>query len=314
MCRGNHTGEKGYSSILVICVGGGDRTHDPRLMSPVLYRLSYPDSFLTITQTEALSTYYSFLYTRKMKIATPYTLRDNDLLLTTAPSNANREYVLKIRDLPETDKPREKLLSFGPQKLSTKELLAVVLVNGTTKEDVLSMSGRIVKEYGERSLIAMTDPQRMSKEFNIPLGKAMQIVACGELGRRFFARNQSGLAVIRVAEEAYEYTKDMRDLPREHLRGIFLDTHNRVIHDEIISIGTINSNIVHPREVFKSAIEYNAAAVILVHNHPSGVSAPSLSDIEITKQLIQAGKIVGINLLDHIIVTKDGFTSIEADY
>ena len=249
-----------------------------------------------------------------MKIATPYTLRDNDLFLTTAPTTAKREYVLKIRDLPETDKPREKLLSFGPTKLSTKELLAIVLVNGTTKEDVLSMSGRIVKEYGEKSLIAMTDAQRMSKDFDIPLGKAMQIVACGELGRRFFARNQSGLAVIRVAEEAYEYTKDMRDLPREHLRGIFLDTHNRVIHDEVISIGTINSNIVHPREVFKSAIEYNAAAVILVHNHPSGISTPSTSDIEITKQLIEAGKIVGINLLDHIIVTKDGFTSIEVEY
>jgi DNA repair protein RadC len=106
----------------------------------------------------------------------------------------------------------------------------------------------------------------------------------------------------------------MRDLPREHLRGIYLDTHNRVIHDEVISIGTINSNIVHPREVFKAAIEYNAAAIILVHNHPSGVATPSASDIEVTKQIIEAGRIIGINLLDHIVVTHSGFVSIEADY
>lgn len=254
------------------------------------------------------------LYTEPMKTSSPYHLRDNDLLLTSSPSQRGREYVLKFRDLPATDKPREKLLEYGPAKLSIKELIALVLVTGTKKEDVLTIADRIVKEYGEKSLSRLTDPKRMAADLDMPLVKAMQVIACGELGRRFFLKNESGLAVIRVAEDAYEYTKDMRDLPREHLRGIYLDTHNRVIHDEMISIGTINSNIVHPREVFKSAIEYNAAAIILVHNHPSGISTPSLSDIEITKQLIEAGKIVGINLLDHIIVTKDGFTSIEAEY
>lgn len=244
----------------------------------------------------------------------PYTLRDNDLVLTTVPAASKKQYVLKFRDLPQTDKPREKMLDYGPAKLSTKELLAVVLGTGTKKEDVMAMAERIIKEYGERSLVSMTNPQKISEDLDIPLIKAMQIVACGELGRRFFSRSQSGLTVIRLPEEVYEYTKDMRDLPREHLRGIYLDTHNRVIHDEVISIGTINSNIVHPREVFKPAIAYNAAAVILVHNHPSGIATPSLSDIEITKQIIQAGKIVGINLLDHVVVTKDGFISIEAEY
>lgn len=247
-----------------------------------------------------------------MTTASPYVLRDNDLLLTAAP--VKKEYILKFRDLPEADKPREKLLSYGPSQLSTKELLAIVLGTGTKKEDVLTMSERILKEYGERSLAGMTDARRLSAELDLPMVKAMQVVACAELGRRFFSRNGHGLAVIRLPEDAYEYTKDMRDLPREHLRGIYLDTHNRVIHDEMISIGTINTNIVHPREIFKSAIEYNAAAFLLVHNHPSGISEPSISDIEITKQIIEAGKIIGINLLDHIIVTKEGFTSIEAEY
>ncbi len=248
-----------------------------------------------------------------IKSLAPYKQHNNDLLFTST-SSRGREYVLKMRDLPESDKPREKLLSMGPAGLSTKELLAIILGTGTIKEDVLTMSGRIIKDYGEKSLISMIDARRMSSDFDIPLIKAQQIVACGELGRRFFARNQNGLAVIRVAEDAYEYTKDMRELPREHLRGIYLDTHNRVIHDEVISIGTLNSNLVHPREVFKSAIEYNAAAIVLVHNHPSGISTPSQSDVEITKQLIEAGKIVGINLLDHIIVTKDGFNSVEVEY
>ncbi len=249
-----------------------------------------------------------------MKTISPYVVQDNDLILTSGSAVPKREYILKFRDLPDSSKPREKLLAYGPGKLSTKELLAIILVTGTKKEDVLALSERIVKEYGEKSLISMVDAKKMSKEFGIPLIKAEQIVACGELGRRFFARNQNGLAVIRVAEDVFEYAKDMRELPREHLRGIYLDTHNRVIHDEVISIGTINSNIVHPREVFKSAIEYNAAALVLVHNHPSGISTPSESDIEITRQLIEAGRIVGINLLDHIIVTKDGFTSIEVEY
>jgi DNA repair protein RadC len=248
-----------------------------------------------------------------MKTISPYALKDNDLMLTSSASGS-REYILKIRDLPENDKPREKLAEYGPAKLSTKELLAIVLGTGTKKEEVLEMSGRILKEYGERSLTRMTDPKKIAAEMDIPLIKASQLVACGELGRRFFSRNQTGLATIRVAEDVYEYTKDMRDLPREHLRGIYLDTHQRVIHDEVISIGTINSNIVHPREIFKSAIEYNAAAIILVHNHPSGVATPSASDIEVTKQVIDAGKIIGINLLDHVIVTKDGFKSVAGEY
>ncbi len=247
-----------------------------------------------------------------MTTKSPYTLRDNDLVLTSAP--VSRKYTLKLRDLPDTDKPREKLLAFGPSKLSTKELLAIILNAGTKKEDVMAMSERILKEYGERSLVMMTDPKRIATEMDIPLVKAFQLVACSELGRRFFSRNQTGLPVLRVAEDVYEYVKDMRDLPREHLRGIYLDTHHRVIHDEVISIGTINSNIVHPREIFKAAIEYNAAAVILVHNHPSGVATPSASDIEVTNQIIEAGKIVGINLLDHIVVTKNGFMSIAAEY
>ena len=106
----------------------------------------------------------------------------------------------------------------------------------------------------------------------------------------------------------------MQSLPKEHLRGIYLNSHHKIIHDEVISIGTVNSNLIHPREVFKPAIQYGAAAIILAHNHPSGILEPSQADIDITKQLIAVGKIVGINLLDHIIIGKDSFMSIDVDY
>jgi len=106
----------------------------------------------------------------------------------------------------------------------------------------------------------------------------------------------------------------MRTLSKEHLRGIYLNAHHKVIHDEVISIGTVNANIIHPREVFKPALEYSAAAVVLVHNHPSGEVGPSDADVDVTKQLIEAGKLLGIALVDHVIVTKDTFQSIALSY
>lgn len=245
-----------------------------------------------------------------MQQSSPYLMSDTDLVMTTS----SRQYVTKFRDLPDLEKPREKLVLHGPKALTLPELLAVVLNVGSKSENVLEMSQRILREYGNSALADQTDAQKLAYELDLSLGKASQVVACMEIGRRLYHRNNSGLAVIRTAKDLYDYVKDMHGLPKEQLRGVYLDTHNRVIHDEVISIGTINSNIVHPREVFKPALEYGAAAVVLVHNHPSGVSTPSVSDIEITKQLVAAGKIIGINLLDHIVVSREGFTSIDIQY
>lgn len=247
-----------------------------------------------------------------MNTITPYKLKNSDLLMTTGlPS---RQYTLKLRDMPIEDKPREKLLSSGVQSLSLQELLAIVLNVGSKKEDVLAMSHKIVREYGNSALTGNVDAEVMSRELDIPLGKACQIVACSEIGKRLYKKNDVGLAVIRTAQDVYDYLADMRTLPKEQLRGLYLDTHNRVIHQEIISIGTINSNITHPREVFRPALEYSAAAVILAHNHPSGIVTPSVADVQITKQIIEAGKLLGIALMDHVIVTKDGYASVIADY
>lgn len=225
-----------------------------------------------------------------------------------------REYPITIHDLPSEEKPREKIISAGPAALSMKELLAAVLVTGTTKEDVIEMSGRLIRDYGEKSILAERDAEKLSKEMDIPIVKACQIIACGELGRRFYDRTESGFVTIRNAKDVYDYLQDMRNLPKEHLRGIYLNSHNRILRDEVISIGTVNSNMIHAREVFRPAIECNAAAVILAHNHPSGEAVPSAEDTAITADLVQAGKIMGITILDHVIITKNSFVSVNANY
>jgi DNA repair protein RadC len=228
---------------------------------------------------------------------------------------AQKTYVLKLRDLPAEEKPREKLIKHGPASCSVAELLAIILNVGTKKEDVLAMSRRLLKEYGDSIIINQKNPKKVSELLGIPIAKACQVIACFELGRRFFKAPDGGAPiVIRTASQVFDYLKDMRDLPKEHLRGLYLDSHYQLIHDEVISIGSLTSNIIHPREVFRPALEYSATAVILAHNHPSGIAMPSEPDVSITKQIIEAGKILGIGLLDHVIITKTKFESVPAEY
>ena len=245
-----------------------------------------------------------------MTTATRYTLGHSHLVL----GDTGRSYVLKVRDVPLEDRPREKICAVGPSALTTSELLAAILVTGTIKEDVLAMASRIIKEYGETSVMHAKDPATLATHLAIPLGKAVQIVAAAELGRRFFDRNSASAPIIRTASDVFDHVQDMRGLPKEHLRGLYLNSHYKLIHDEVLSIGTIDASIVHPREVFKPALEYSAAAVILVHNHPSGSTTSSGTDTLVTEQLVQAGKILGIDLIDHVIVTEHAFASIPVEY
>lgn len=226
---------------------------------------------------------------------------------------SGKRYTLAVRDLPDTERPRERMLAGGPSALTVAELLAIVLGQGTRKEEILTMSARITREYGERNIFSQKDANAMARDLGIPIVKALQIVAVGELGRRFFARERDGAAVIRDARSAYEYAVDMRNLSKEHLRGIYLNAHYQVVHDEVISIGTVDASVVHPREVFRPALSCSAAAIILIHNHPSGILAPSKEDRAVTKQIAEAGSLLGIDLVDHIIITAEGFESIPLD-
>lgn len=238
-----------------------------------------------------------------------YRIKDNNVII-----DQDRAYVLRVKDLLEEERPRERLEKYGPSVLSSAELLAIVLNSGTKKEEIMNMTSRIMKEYGEKTLCYQTDPKEVEREFGVPFVKACQIVACFELGRRFFKQPKNSRPIVRTSKQVFSYLKDMRNLQKEHFRGIYLDGRFRVIRDETISIGSYSASIVHPREIFKPAIESGASAVIIAHNHPSGSPKATATDIEVTKQCIQAGQVLGIDLIDHIIIAGNKFSSVPADY
>lgn len=221
-------------------------------------------------------------------------------------------YVLRLRDMPQAERPRERLLEVGPNELLMTELVAVLWGVGTRKEDVLTMAQRTLKEYGETAIGHELDPLRLSEAANIPLNKACQLVAGLELGRRFYARRNGRPRHVRTPDQAYAHVRDIALSQKEQLRGLYLNTRYQVVHDEVISIGSLTANIVHPREVFQPAIERGAVAVILAHNHPSGRRTPSHADVRLTRQLLQAADILGLELLDHLVITTQGYTSVLA--
>jgi DNA repair protein RadC len=236
-----------------------------------------------------------------------YSLQDTDLIFADA---TDKKYVLRVKDLPEDERPREKLLELGPQNLTLAELISILWGVGSRKEDVLAMAQRTLKEYGEKAIGNELNPRHLSEAADIPIQKACQIVASFELGRRFYA-SQSGRPVqVRTAKQAYQYLKDMGSGQKEQLRGLYLNSRYQVVYDEVISVGSLTSNIVHPREVFQPAIEHTAVAVIIAHNHPSGRIEPTEADIQVTEQLIAAGEVLGIELLDHLIITSGQYNSI----
>lgn len=242
---------------------------------------------------------------------TAYEIIDRDLLM----GEFNKQYVLRVRDMPDTEKPREKLTTFGPQELSVAELVAVLWSVGSKREDVLAMARRTVREYGEQALGTELSASKLAGAVGIPIGKAMQVVAAFELGRRYYASNAGRPVHVRNAKQAHQYLKSMGHLQKEQLRGLYLNSRYQVIRDEVISIGSLTSNIVHPREVFQPAIEQGAAAVIIAHNHPSGSLQPTTADLEVTRQLSAAGEILGIELLDHLIIAAGRYVSIgEVDH
>lgn len=235
-----------------------------------------------------------------------YRIVDRDIVV----GESNQNYVLRVRDLPDIEKPREKLVAAGPQQLSVAELVAVVWGVGNKREDVLAMAHRTVTEYGEYALGNELHAEKLAEAAGIPLTKATQIVAAFELGRRYYATAAGRPVHVRNAKQAYLHLKAMGHLQKEQLRGLYLNSRYQVIHDEVISVGSLTSNIVHPREVFQPAIERGAAAVIIAHNHPSGSLQPTLADVQVTDQLEAAGDILGIELLDHLIIAKTKYVSI----
>ncbi len=212
----------------------------------------------------------------------------------------------KIKDMPKIDRPREKLEKYGPERLSNSELLAILLGTGQKGINVVELSKRILSKFSADGL-TKANVKELKNTFGLGSAKACEIVACFELGRRLLQNKQS--ALLLSPKDVWDELKDIRDNKKEHFVIFFLDTRNQEIKREIISIGSLNANLVHPREVFEPAVRYSAAQIIVAHNHPSGDPEPSEEDLTITKRLAAAGKILGIDIIDHIVVAKNRFMS-----
>ncbi|CAG0983980.1 hypothetical protein METP3_02246 [Methanosarcinales archaeon] len=213
-----------------------------------------------------------------------------------------QQYKIKIEDIPAEERPSNRLMSNGSASLSNAELLSIILKSGSVAENAINLSQRVLSQFDLKQLSAIGAPQLM-KIHGIKSGKAVQIAACFELARRLETFDSSSKFKINSPEDVYRRLYPaMRESKKEHFVELCLDTKNQVIREDTISIGSLNANVVHPREVFRTALIESAAHIIVAHNHPSGDPTPSREDIDITKKLVETGKIMGIDVLDHVII------------
>lgn len=213
---------------------------------------------------------------------------------------------MKIKELPKIERPREKLIHYGPEKLSDAELLAIIFRTGKKGVSAIDLAKRLLRNFSDDKFIKLNIKDLRNID-GIGVTKACQLVACLELGRRYFAKNNSNL--INSPEDIWKELRDVRNSKKEHFVVFYVDSRNSLIRKDIVSIGTLNTSLVHPREVFEPAVNNFAAQIILAHNHPSGDPDPSDDDIEITKRLIKAGEIMGIEVVDHVVVADHNFFS-----
>lgn len=214
-----------------------------------------------------------------------------------------------IHDLPADERPRERLVKFGEQALSVQELLQLILGRGIAGESVAVTAQKLLSQFGSLQRLAESSIEELSSIKGIGLAKATQIKAVFEIGRRLSTQAPPHKSKeLTDPKKVYQLIKSkLKDYHKEHFYIIVLNSRNWSVAE--VSVGSLNASIVHPREVFAEAIKNKAASVIFVHNHPSGDSEPSEGDLVITNRLVEAGKILDIEVIDHIIITKNGFLS-----
>ena len=208
---------------------------------------------------------------------------------------------MKIKEIALEQRPRERLKAKGIDSLSDAELLAIILQNGTNGENVIDLSNRLISTFdlGKLNFLSLNELMKIK---GIGLAKASKIIAAFELSKRINSGKICEKVVKNPSDIAKYYMEKLKDLKKEYFIAVFLDSKNKIIKDEVISIGTLNSSLVHPREVFKEAIKNSANSIILVHNHPSGNVEPSDENYRVNKVLIETGELVGIKVLDHLVV------------
>ena len=208
---------------------------------------------------------------------------------------------MKIKDLPKIDRPREKLVAKGAENLKDSELLAILLRTGKTGKNVIEIASQILTKHSKKRLLQMTY-QDLVKIGGIDSAKATTLLAAFELSKRAMEVNDTNLPTIVTPKDVVAQLTDLRHNKKEHFVALYLNARNQLVHKETISMGTLNTNLVHPREVFEPALKHSAAGIMVAHNHPSGDPKPSEDDLEITKRLAEAGKMMGVELLDHVII------------
>lgn len=217
----------------------------------------------------------------------------------------------RIEHLPQNERPREKLTRFGASQLTTVELIAVLLGTGTKKQSVLELSQAIVAHFGTAEKLSSATSAELCEISGIGPAKALILKAAFGLASKFRCGIDPARTTIQSPKQAYHYLRDrMSHQTREHVILLLLDAKSKLIAEETISIGTLTEAIIHPREVFYPAIRHKAVSLIIAHNHPGGDPSPSKSDLKVTDRLIKAGKLIGITLVDHLIIGKNGYISL----
>jgi DNA repair protein RadC len=221
------------------------------------------------------------------------------------------EFPYKITRWPKNERPRERLLQHGPQHLTEAELLGILLGKGTRKKTAIDIARELLDRYESLQKLFSRSPSELTTFKGIGSAKAAILSAAFELVRRIQSQKISDRASFkRSSDVANHYLPLMRDLRKEVFKVLLLNRANRLIKEVFISEGTLDASIVHPRDVFKEALLEPAAGIILIHNHPSGNPNPSDEDLRITKQLVDAGRLLGIKVYDHIILAGEAYVSL----
>jgi len=220
-----------------------------------------------------------------------------------------------IHDLPISERPRERLQKFGVEALSAQEILALILGRGIAGESVMVTAQRLLSQFGSLKGIASASVEELSQVKGIGIAKASQIKAAFELANRVEGYSEAGdKPVVKTPDDVVGLVRvRLKGKKKEHFLALLLDTRNQLIKVAEISVGSLDGSLVHPREVFKEAISATAASVVFAHNHPSGDPTVSEDDIRLTKRLAEAGEIVGIDVLDHIIIGDKNFLSLKRE-
>lgn len=220
-------------------------------------------------------------------------------------------YHVRIREIPTDERPRERLIQYGADVLSVSELLAILLRTGTEKYSALGLADHLTSQFGGLRGVASLTVEELSGVHGIGPAKAAQIKAAIEFGRRLVAASDEERPKIRSPQDVYNLIgPSLRDAKKEHFLALLLDTKGGVLRQTTISVGDLSSSLVHPREVFVEAVRRSAASLIVAHNHPSGDPAPSPEDAQVTRRLQEAGELLGIELLDHIILGDNRWISL----